>query len=80
MWSIVNESINKVFLELGEEKNNYKVDKEIIKDNGDILLTLINKKTNKCWENKISREYFFKAGFLEELDRLLKGAIRNIKV
>ena len=63
---IINESIDRVFQELKENKDNYKIDQDIIKDSGVLFLTIRNKKTDKYWGNKFSIGDFSKEG-LEDL-------------
>ena len=76
---IINESIDKAFQELKENKDNYKISQDIMKNSGDLLLIIRNKKTDKYWGYKFSLSDFSKDGFIKVVDRLIKEAVEGIR-
>lgn len=76
---IINESIDRAFQELKENKDNYNITQDIIKDSGNLFLVIRNKNNNKYWGNKFSIEDFSKEGFIKVLDRVIKEAVEKIR-
>ena len=76
--NIINESIDKAFQELKENKDNYKINQDII-NSSNLLLIIRNKKNDKYWGSKFLIGDFSKKGFIKAVDRLIKEAIEELR-